>query len=191
MVPFAVFAKLLPGNGQEGWSSLEVNVWILLTHVSRFLFNASSAKTGFCESQGLQQLSKEEAEGCTGVWWEGLPQALRLHTLPSSAPTPPHSGRAWGEKYTRKEDMKGNGAGPSPGQSGQSALPDWLLVRDGGLAGRRSVLSRFFSSSLFCSSSFSCFINRQSEGCRVELGGLLLGKSFDRKTSLGNGQPWF
>ena len=52
MAPFEVFANSV---SQKGWGSSddflkEVNVWILLTCVSRSLFNASSAKTGFSES---------------------------------------------------------------------------------------------------------------------------------------------
>lgn len=94
-----------------------------------------------------------------------------------------------------KGNRAGNRAGPLAGAEsgrGWSVPPGWLLVRDGGLAGRRNVLSRFFLSSLFCSSLFSFLINTQSEGCRVELRGALPWEIFPQENiSFGNGQPWF
>ena len=59
MAPFEVFANSV---SQKGWGFSddflkEVNVSILLTRVSRSLFNASSAKTGFSESRRSERLS--------------------------------------------------------------------------------------------------------------------------------------
>lgn len=113
--------------------------------------------------EGLKQLSLEEAEGLAGVWWEGLPQALRVtpHPASLSSPTHPLSGRALAREIQQKwGNREGAELGPSPGQRGVIAHPSWVsgyCWGGGGCPGGRnghlikilSLLSPHFSASSF------------------------------------------
>ena len=174
--PFAVFANSV---SQKGWGSSdgflkEVHVWILLTRVSRSLFHASSAKTGFSESRRSERLSGAEAEGLTGVWREGLPQALRGATpCPSQHPHPPHSqGGPWREIGQKRGNQEAVELGPFLGPRGTRAQRSWLPAcwrgRGGAaLVGGVSELQTFFPSSPLC---FPPFVLTHSRGCTLKEG---------------------
>lgn len=83
--------------------------------------------------EGLKQMSLEEAEGLAGVWWEGLPQALRVTPHPAFLSTPTHRTLREGPGKRNTTEMgkqRGCGIGPLSGgrEESEPAHPRCLVI---------------------------------------------------------------